>query len=134
MDRIAETGQLLKQRLTELETPRDILKAAELKALFDGIKDQPETERRAYGQAVNELRRELEALVVEREQSQGIGVKPPIDVTAPWDVNVPVAERPGLLAADNGSIHPVMRELDTLLDIYTRMGFEAVESRQIDDD
>ncbi|MBC7746580.1 phenylalanine--tRNA ligase subunit alpha [Pedobacter sp.] len=134
MDTVAATAQLLKQRITELATPRDVLKASELKALFGAIKDQPENERQAYGQAVNALRQELESLIVDREQAAQAEAVVSIDVTAPWDINTVPADRPRLFSADEGSIHPLMKELDYILDIYTRMGFEAVESRQIDDD
>ena len=33
-----------------------------------------------------------------------------------------------------GSEHPLTKELSVVIDIFTRMGFEAIESRQIDDD
>ena len=35
---IAETAELLKKRMSELENKRDILRAIELKALFDQLK------------------------------------------------------------------------------------------------
>jgi phenylalanyl-tRNA synthetase alpha chain len=38
------------------------------------------------------------------------------------------------LPTEQGSQHPLTRELETVVDIFTRMGFEAIESRQIDDD
>jgi phenylalanyl-tRNA synthetase alpha chain len=57
----------------------------------------------------------------------------PIDVTAPFDANVG-SNKPRLLSASQGSRHPLMTELDQVLDIFYRMGFGAVESRQIDDD
>lgn len=128
---ITEIGQVLKQRFAEIHEPRDILKAPELRQLFAAIKDQPEAERAAYGQAVNVLRQELEALVRERELVAASASVVPLDVTAPWEPN---SVRPSLLPASGGSIHPVMRELDYIVDIYTRMGFEVVESRQLDDD
>jgi phenylalanyl-tRNA synthetase alpha chain len=54
-----------------------------------------------------------------------------LDVTAPWDVNAgPV----NLLPTQQGTQHPLTRELEVVTDIFTRMGFEAIESRQIDDD
>lgn len=134
MDTIADVAQTLKQQVTELVIARDVLKAPELKHLFETIKDQPEAGRRAYGQAVNALRQELETLIDEVEQSKTSDDVVAIDVTAPWDVNTAPSDRPKLLEASQGSIHPLMKELDYILDIYTRMGFEAVESRQIDDD
>jgi phenylalanyl-tRNA synthetase alpha subunit len=57
-----------------------------------------------------------------------------IDVTAPFDVNTESSKRPRLLTADKGSIHPLMKELEAISDIFTRMGFDIEESRQIDDD
>src|SRR5690348_17454314 len=38
------------------------------------------------------------------------------------------------LSSENGSKHPLMAELEHVLDIFYRMGFTAVESREIDDD
>lgn len=128
---ITEIGRTLKQRLAEMSEPREILRAIELRQLFGAIKDRPEAERAEFGQAVNALRAELEGLVAEREQSMQAANVLPIDVTAPWEVN---GSLPKLLPSRYGSIHPVMRELDTIVDIYTRMGFEVVESRQLDDD
>jgi phenylalanyl-tRNA synthetase alpha chain len=55
-------------------------------------------------------------------------------VTAPFDINVPADKRPQLLSSENGTKHPLMVELERVLDIFYRMGFTAVESRQIDDD
>lgn len=134
MDTVATTATLLKQRISELENPRDILKAPELKALFAGIGSQSQEQRREYGQAINQLRQELEQMVQEYEGAHQQSSVTPIDITAPWDINVKPQDRPKLLPASQGGIHPLMRELDYILDIYTRMGFEAVESRQIDDD
>src|SRR5207245_11547702 len=56
------------------------------------------------------------------------------DITAPFDVNANSADRPQLLPSEQGSKHPLMAELETVLDIFYRMGFTAVESREIDDD
>src|SRR6185437_15776346 len=58
----------------------------------------------------------------------------PIDVTAPFDVNTPPDKQPRLLPSEQGSVHPLNNELATVLDIFYRMGFTAVESREIDDD
>jgi phenylalanyl-tRNA synthetase alpha chain len=129
---IAETAELLKRRLSGLDNKADILRAVEFKALFDELKALPEAERASFGQEVNALRRELAA---ELKLTQNDAVElPPIDVTAPFDVNVPVERRPKLLPTETGSQHPLMTELATVLDIFYRMGFTAIESREIDDD
>ncbi|HXE09859.1 MAG TPA: phenylalanine--tRNA ligase subunit alpha [Verrucomicrobiae bacterium] len=130
--RIAKTADLLKKRLEEGADKAAILRSAELRALFDELKTLPATERNAFGQEVNQLRTELQQLIDRgRDEAEAL---PPIDITAPFDVNVPAAKRPGLLPSAQGSRHPLMTELETILDIFYRMGFTAVESREIDDD
>jgi phenylalanyl-tRNA synthetase alpha chain len=130
--RIAETAELLKRRLNDIENKREILRAVELRALFDELKVLPSQERAAFGQEVNTLRSELEE-IVHTSQAEGEEL-PPIDVTAPFDVNLPDDKRPKLLSAAVGTQHPLMTELAKVLDIFYRMGFTAVESRELDDD
>ncbi len=129
---IAETAELLQQRFAELDNKTEILRAVELKALFDQIRTLPPEERGAFGQEVNQLRLDLQAMV--DETTDAATALPPIDITAPFDSNVTAGQRPALLPSENGSIHPLMSELATVLDIFYRMGFTAVESREIDDD
>jgi phenylalanyl-tRNA synthetase alpha chain len=126
-------AELLK-RFETLEAKRDILKAPELRQLFGRMKDVPVEERPAFGQAINQLRQELEGKVAEAEAATADAGVTSIDVTAPYDLNVPVEKRPCVLPASSGSVHPLMRELSRVLDIFYRMGFTAVESRQLDDD
>lgn len=130
--RIAEVAELLKGRLGELKDKQEVLKAVELKALYAEISSLPGDQRASFGKEINQLKQELEQLVAEhQEQAEAL---PAIDVTAPFDLNVPIGRRPKLLGADNGSVHPLMQELGAVLDIFYRMGFTAVESRQLDDD
>ena len=130
--RIAEVAEQLKTRLAELENKADILKATELRALYAEIPTLAPEERGAFGKEINQLKGELESIVSEvTEQAEAL---PAIDVTAPFDVNVPVDKRPALLTADKGGVHPLMAELASVLDIFYRMGFTAIESRQLDDD
>lgn len=107
-----------------------VLRAPEIKALYERIKTLPAEERGAFGKEVNELRKELEELV--ESQKSKVESLAPIDVTAPFDINI--KQKPSLLGPEVGSIHPLMKELDYIVDIFNRMGFVAVESRQIDDD
>jgi phenylalanyl-tRNA synthetase alpha chain len=130
--RIAEVAELLKGRMDKLENKSDILKAVELRALFDEIKTLQPEDRAGFGQEINKLKQELEEIVA-NHVLEGKEL-PAIDVTAPFDANVPMDKRPKLLGAENGSKHPLMTEMDNILDIFYRMGFTAVESRQIDDD
>jgi phenylalanyl-tRNA synthetase alpha chain len=129
---IADVATLLKKRLAETKDKRSILRAIELKALYDQIPTLKPDKRSAFGKEVNALRKELQELI--NEQAVSSEKLTPIDVTAPFDVNVPVDNKPHLLTADMGSKHPLMSELEKIIDIFTRMGLTAVESRQIDDD
>jgi phenylalanyl-tRNA synthetase alpha chain len=129
---VAEVAESLKKQFESLQDKRAILRAPEIKALFLRIKDIPTDQKGKYGAEVNELKKEVESWVVDNSgQPEELS---PIDITAPFDVNTPQDKKPALLTSNNGTIHPLMSELDNILDIFYRMGFEAVESRQIDDD
>ncbi|HSX33816.1 MAG TPA: phenylalanine--tRNA ligase subunit alpha [Candidatus Saccharimonadales bacterium] len=130
--RVAEVAEQLKSRLAELPQKSDILKASELRALYAEIPKLPAEERRAFGQEINQLKQELEELVAEHEQQ--VAALPSIDVTAPFDSNVPLDRRPQPFAAAQGSQHPLTTEIETISDIFYRMGFTIAESRQLDDD
>jgi len=113
------------------ETPRDVLRAPEFKDLYGAIATLPPEERGPYGKAVNHLKQAVEKAVTDRENQLESSDIEAIDITAPWDLN---SERPSLLPTTQGSHHPLMKELYKVIDIFTRMGFQAIESRQIDDD
>lgn len=134
-ERIRKARELLlaPERLRQLSSPADILKAVELKALFEELKLLPPPERPTFGKELNQLKQELEQAVRNASGAQ-VDLRPPIDITAPFDVNIPAYQRPRLLYAAQGNKHPLMRELEVVLDIFYRMGFTAVESRELDDD
>lgn len=129
---IAAAAKQLKEKLGTLEDKRSVLRAPELTALYEQIKTLPPEKRASFGIEVNQLKAELESTV--NSQQFTASELPPIDVTAPFDVNVPADQKPQLLPAQNGSRHPLMVERDIIIDIFARMGLTAVESRQIDDD
>ena len=130
--RIASAADLLKARFAELQDKSDILKAVELRALYAEIPTLPAEERGAFGREINQLKTELEQMVAaHQEVAEAL---PPIDVTAPFDLNLPADKRPHLLSADHGSQHPLTQELQNVLGIFYRMGFTAIESRELDDD
>jgi phenylalanyl-tRNA synthetase alpha chain len=127
-DSVAKTRETLLARLKTLENKADILKARELKDLYAAIPTLSPSERAGYGQAVNALASELKQLVASASLSDADVSA--IDVTAPFDVN---SKRPSLLPAEQGSIHPLMREIARVNDVFGRMGFVIEESREIDD-
>lgn len=130
MDTIATVRETLLKRLDEVDEPQSVLKAPELKQLYGAIPQLAVGERGEYGQAINVLKRELQAKIDNIEQHKEMADIAPIDVTAPFDVN---ASLPTLLPSNQGSMHPLMQEIARLTDIFGRMGFAVEESREIDD-
>ena len=128
---IDELRSQLLERIATSNQPRDVLKAEEIKQLYALIPTLDPSERGPHGKAVNELKLALEAAVAGREAEMEDDTIEPLDVSAPWDVNTK-AHR--LLPTEQGTQHPLTRELENVIDIFTRMGFEAIESRQVDDD
>jgi len=131
MQNIDEIKKQLLSQVIISDNPREILKVPELKQLYIVIKTLPEAERGAYGKSINDLKMVLESTIKSREAELEDSTVEYIDVTAPWDVN---SQPVNLLPTEMGSQHPLTCELENVIDIFTRMGFEAIESRQIDDD
>src|SRR3989338_7922125 len=121
----------LVDRATKSDTPRDVLKAPEFKALYAEIPKLDPKERGVYGKQINELKIALEQAIEAREHELDDATVISLDVTAPWDINSKPLQ---FLPTDQGSLNPLTRELERVIDIFTRMGFDAHESRQIDND
>lgn len=132
-EEVARAAEQLKRKFESLKDKASIRRATELGALYERIKDLPPQQRSSFGQEINRLKQEVEEWALAARTS---GQEPlsPIDVTAPFDANVLAVNRPGVMAAEHGTTHPLMSELEIILDIFARMGFSAVESREIDDD
>ena len=131
MHEIETLQHALIKRVSESATPREVLQAPELKKLYASIPSIDPNQRAAFGKSINELKRAVEAAVEERITELESVERAPIDVTAPWGENSSPRE---LLPTIQGTRHPLTAEIEVVLDIFTRMGFDAVESRQIDDD
>lgn len=121
----------LLSQMQQSETPREILKSPDLKKLYAVIATLPPEKRGEYGKSINQVKITLETAALERELAIENAAVTPIDITAPRDVNSGSLE---LLPTENGTRHPLTVELENIIDIFTRMGFETLESRQIDDD
>lgn len=131
MQNIDSVRQALLERITTIDDAHTVLRAPELKALYANLKDMEAAERAAYGQELNALRMELATAIEMRAEADENDSIEALDVTAPWDKNTGPLP---LLPTQEGTIHPLTRELESVINIFTRMGFEAYESRQIDDD
>lgn len=129
---IQHAAEVLRERFANNTAELDVSKVPELKELFAQLPKLPAEQRAAFGKELNELRKELADL--SHRQQAANEAKPAIDVTAPFDVNVAATARPALLPTTQGTKHPLMIELERVLDIFYRMGFTAVESPELDDD
>lgn len=118
-------------RIHDSDNPREILRAPELRTLATELQQLPVEQRADAGRALNGLKTELQSAVEARETALEEASIEPIDVTAPWDVNAGPVD---LLPTETGTRHPITTELERVIDIFTRMGFDAHESRQLDDD
>ena len=96
---------------------------AELKSLgeeYAKMKTLAPEERKAFGQALNQKKQAvIEQIKALEAAKQNTAVKA-IDLTAPFDINQ------SSITFHRGSRHPLMIELDRVIDIYSRMGFEVM--------
>ncbi len=130
MDKLGEIREKLLNAVAESSEPRSVLRAPELRSLYGEIAKLPAEERGAFGKAVNDLKQDLERAIAAREEVLSAVDLPPIDVTAPMDIN---AQVPSLLPSEQGTIHPLMCEIERISDIFNRMGYVVEESRELDD-
>ncbi|MEM6998024.1 MAG: phenylalanine--tRNA ligase subunit alpha [Patescibacteria group bacterium] len=126
---VAELAEQLAAEFEQLEDKAVVLKDKRLGSLMAGIKDQPADQRAAYGQEVNRLKEDLHTKVAEWKAAKSYVAKPDIDVTAPFHLNQEPIQLPN---THLGSMNPLMTAQAEILDVFYRMGFTAVESRQLD--
>lgn len=127
---IQELKSTLLARVATSDVPGEVLRVPEFRELYAQIPTLEPKERGEFGRQVNELKQAVEAAVLARQAELEAVDLPPIDVTAPFDVN---AAAPHLLPTEHGTTHPLMQEIALVSDIFTRMGFVTEESREIDD-
>lgn len=104
---------------------------AELKQLnseYAKIKSLPPEERGEFGRTMNQKKQKLLAEIEKAEaEAESLNVEP-LDISAPTAPNQPLPE------IKRGTKHPLMVELDRVIKVYFDMGFDVMESRQLDDE
>lgn len=125
---VEEARNTLNSEFNNLEDKSRILKSATLKSLYGLIPKAKPEERKALGESINSLKQELEQKL--SSQKGTAEDHAPIDVTAPFDIN---SAMPSFLSTEEGTIHPVSKEIEKVSEIFNSMGFEIFESRSIDD-
>jgi len=104
---------------------------AELKALnseYAKIKDLPPAERGEFGRTMNAKKQKLLHDLEQAEAEVMSAQVAPLDVSAPAAPNQPLPQPP------RGTKHPLMSELERVVDIYSHMGFDVMEPLQLDDE
>lgn len=100
---------------------------------FSHMKDIEPSQRSEYGKELNRLKILIEKHIDDSKQQSFITKSKRIDPTAPYDKNCSAQRRPRILDLQ-GSSHVMMKELERFTEIFQSMGFDIIESRQIDDD
>ncbi|MDO4526573.1 MAG: phenylalanine--tRNA ligase subunit alpha [Candidatus Saccharibacteria bacterium] len=115
--------------MEELDRLKKELKS--LNAEYAKIKEIPAEERGKFGRDLNARKMALLDKIMKAEEAQFDAEVQPLDVTAP---SAPNEKLPELYSTLMGTCHPLMTELDRVTSIYQMMGFDVVESRQLDDE
>ncbi len=89
-------------------------------ALFDGLKDVPKEQKRAYGQMVNELR-----ALAEEKWKAAIALKEDTIEKPFHDLSLPVPPAP------MGGSHPLTIVRDKMVDIFEKLGFVSEDGPEI---
>lgn len=134
----------LEKIITSINKDKDTLDISAIKEKYLGknglvtlsIKDIPNVpkEKRAeYGKEINYLKTLLNDILEEKNDSKNTySSNERIDPTAPFDINSNTEST--RISKLQGSKHPLTQEIETLTNIFSGMGFNVLESRQIDDD
>ncbi len=126
---IKESALLSIDKANSLEEIRKIKisylgRKGKLTDILKGIGDLNEEERKVVGKAANELKKELEDAISgkEKELEKEVGVEKGVDITlagrVPWV----------------GRRHPITICAEKMVDIFTRIGYSVVESREVETD
>ena len=100
-----------------------------LKALMGLLKKVPKEQKRAFGQQANALRQSLTEAFEAKKQALGTDLKPQTSSLKPLlDVTEP-GSSPRL-----GRQHIITQTVDELIEVFGRMGFDAVTGPEVEDE
>ncbi len=93
-------------------------------AFMEALATATPEQKKAFGRGANELKKEVEAAIAEREAALAATVRPAnaVDITLP-------GRRPAL-----GHRHPLSLIRDEVGAIFTRLGYQVLEGPEIEDD
>jgi phenylalanyl-tRNA synthetase alpha chain len=99
-------------------------KSSWVAAFMDAVGKAPPARKRDLGRGANDLKREVEAAITEREGALAATRRPAgaVDVTLP-------GRRPRL-----GHRHPLSLVREQVTEVFTRLGYQVLEGPEIEDD
>ena len=103
-------------------------KGGEVQKLMSGIKNVPNEEKKAYGQAVNEVKTWVQSLYDEKKVEIDNKAMMARYEDETVDVTLPVKE---VVA---GNLHPLTCIKNEIIDVFVGMGFDVFEGPEIEDD
>ncbi len=125
---IAEIDGFKAESAEDLESYRlrFISKKGVVGALFQGLKDVPNDQKKEVGQKFNAVKQKAEEkfqeLITELKQRTTSEAKAPVDLTLP-PTGIPL-----------GSIHPLRAARNRIIEIFARMGFNVADGPEVEDD
>ena len=103
-------------------------KGGEIQKLMGGIKNVPNEEKKAYGQAVNEIKNWAQGLYDAKKEEIDKQAMLACYEDEKLDVTLPVKE------AKAGNLHPLTCIKNEIIDVFVGMGFDVFEGPEIEDD
>ena len=103
-------------------------KGGEVQKLMNGIKSVPNEEKKAYGQAVNQVKVWVQSLYDEKKveiEKKAMMARYDEEVV---DVTLPVKE------VQAGNLHPLTCIKNEIINVFVGMGFDVFEGPEIEDD
>ncbi len=96
-----------------------------LKPLSASIREVPNDQKKEFGQLINEAKNKAETLFQTVQDHLSLGITTQNEVP---DLSLPESPLP------TGSRHPVSIVMEEIIDVFSRMGFEVAEDREIEDE
>lgn len=104
---------------------------AQLNQEYANIRNVAPEKRGEFGRELNAKKNDILARIAKANEELLNKNVEALDITAPC---APNEELPTFFPTLEGSRHPLMAELDRVVSIYQSMGFDVMESRQLDDE
>lgn len=101
-------------------------KTGKVTELMKKVKDLPNEEKRTFGQTVNKIKQDLQALMEEKEKEFARRkILDKINKTKDLDLTVPSSK-------PHGSLHPISIIQNEVIDIFLSMGFTVEDGNEIE--